>query len=105
MRKLRSIGFPWSKSYLSAKPLLHCWSDSREGTSGNPIRKNICQQLAINLLTSDLCPFVRNGAEGVHLVRKEHKACFPVLLTPQDYNAGSYERREAMGRGLMNDSL
>lgn len=104
MRKLRSIGFPWSQSYLSAKPLLHCWSASREGASGHPIRKNICQQLAINLLTSDLCPFVRNGTEGVHLV-KELKACFAVFLTPQDYNAENYERREVMGKGLLNDSL
>lgn len=101
MRKLRSIGFPGSQSYLSAKPLQNCWSASREGASGQPIRKSICQQLAANLLTNDLCPFVRNGTEGIHLVRIEHKACFVVSLIPQTCNAGNYGRREVMARELL----
>lgn len=73
MKKLRAVGFPWSHSYFSANPLLFAW---RDWAWGQPIRKNICQQLAPNLLTGDVCPFVRHGTGGVHLVRKEHEAYF-----------------------------
>lgn len=101
MRRLRSVGFSWSLSCLSAKPLLHCWAASRERASGQPIRKNICQQLATKLLTNDLCPFVRNGTGGIHLVRKKHKACFAVSRTPQACNAGNDVRREVMESELL----
>lgn len=44
---------------------------------GSLLRK-ICQQLATNLLTGDLSPFVRNETEVTHLLRKEHKTCVSV---------------------------
>lgn len=100
MKELRSIGFPWLHSYLSANPLLFA---RRDWAWGQPIRKNICQQLATNLLTGNVCPFVRHGTGGMHLVRKEYDAYFsssvnyiPGLQCRYGRKRGDWERASEM---------
>lgn len=57
----------------------------------------------MNLLTGDVCPFVRHGTEGVHLVKKEHEADFstsvnyiPNLQCRYGRKWGDWERASEM---------
>lgn len=74
MRKLKLIGFPKATKLFITNASSSPASLSRGREPQCSLLQNICQQLATNLLTGDLPPFVRNGTEVMHPIRKGQKA-------------------------------